>query len=275
MQFNQFIIAPYIGDGSPVAQSLSIDDVLVAAARQVGGSPDRRLVRRRGPGGNSRSPATRLQPAARTGAVDDRPERAAGRMTSGLNTLHESRLDRPRRPSTTTAVPTASVQDASVPGGAGPCAGVRLHHGSAAGGRAPATHFYPLHRLQELLVGLEWKVSEPWRGTRAASTRFSSVYTGSSDVAMVMYGQNERTVRRARSAAMAGAHGAAAPNATTAPIIPGRWHRLEWYFKYESQRGAADGDHPLVNRAGAFVHAGGIPRRRRLRQDTNQSDVGT
>jgi len=34
MQFNQFIIAPYIGDGSPVAQSLWIDDVLVAAARQ-------------------------------------------------------------------------------------------------------------------------------------------------------------------------------------------------------------------------------------------------
>jgi hypothetical protein len=34
MQFNQFIIAPYIGDGSPVVQSLWIDDVLVAAARQ-------------------------------------------------------------------------------------------------------------------------------------------------------------------------------------------------------------------------------------------------
>jgi hypothetical protein len=33
MQFNQLVIAPYIGDGSPVAQSMWIDDVIVAAVR--------------------------------------------------------------------------------------------------------------------------------------------------------------------------------------------------------------------------------------------------
>jgi hypothetical protein len=33
MAFNQFVIAPYIGDGSPVAQSMWIDDVTVAASR--------------------------------------------------------------------------------------------------------------------------------------------------------------------------------------------------------------------------------------------------
>jgi hypothetical protein len=33
MQFNQFVIAPYIGDGSPVTQSLWIDDVTVATTR--------------------------------------------------------------------------------------------------------------------------------------------------------------------------------------------------------------------------------------------------
>ena len=33
MQFNQFVIAPYIGDGSPVTQSLWVDDVTVATAR--------------------------------------------------------------------------------------------------------------------------------------------------------------------------------------------------------------------------------------------------
>jgi hypothetical protein len=33
MKFNQFIIAPYIGDGSPVTQSLWIDNLTVATAR--------------------------------------------------------------------------------------------------------------------------------------------------------------------------------------------------------------------------------------------------
>jgi hypothetical protein len=33
MQFNQFVIAPYIGDGSPVAQSMWIDDLTVGGSR--------------------------------------------------------------------------------------------------------------------------------------------------------------------------------------------------------------------------------------------------
>jgi hypothetical protein len=33
LQFNQIAIAPYIGDGSPVAQSMWIDDLTVASGR--------------------------------------------------------------------------------------------------------------------------------------------------------------------------------------------------------------------------------------------------
>ncbi len=33
MRFNQFLIAPYIGDGSPAAQTMWIDDVVIATAR--------------------------------------------------------------------------------------------------------------------------------------------------------------------------------------------------------------------------------------------------
>jgi hypothetical protein len=33
MQFNQFVIAPYIGDGSPVTQSMWIDNLTVATAK--------------------------------------------------------------------------------------------------------------------------------------------------------------------------------------------------------------------------------------------------
>ncbi|MGH7589801.1 MAG: fibronectin type III domain-containing protein, partial [Gemmatimonadales bacterium] len=38
MQFNQFMIAPYIGDGSPVDQTMWVDDVTLATAR-VGSAP--------------------------------------------------------------------------------------------------------------------------------------------------------------------------------------------------------------------------------------------
>jgi hypothetical protein len=34
MQFNQFVVAPYIGDGSPAPQSLWVDELTVASARQ-------------------------------------------------------------------------------------------------------------------------------------------------------------------------------------------------------------------------------------------------
>ena len=33
MKFNQFLIAPYIGDGSPVAQSMWVDDLVIATSR--------------------------------------------------------------------------------------------------------------------------------------------------------------------------------------------------------------------------------------------------
>jgi hypothetical protein len=36
MKFNQFIIAPYIGDGSPVDQTIWIDDLTIAASRPTG-----------------------------------------------------------------------------------------------------------------------------------------------------------------------------------------------------------------------------------------------
>jgi hypothetical protein len=35
MKFNQFIIAPYIGDGSPVLQYMWIDDLIVGTSREV------------------------------------------------------------------------------------------------------------------------------------------------------------------------------------------------------------------------------------------------
>jgi len=39
MRFNQFIIAPYIGDGSPVDQTMWVDNLTVATSRTGGGTP--------------------------------------------------------------------------------------------------------------------------------------------------------------------------------------------------------------------------------------------
>lgn len=40
MKFNQLVIAPYIGDGSPVDQAIWIDDLTVATSRPTGTAPD-------------------------------------------------------------------------------------------------------------------------------------------------------------------------------------------------------------------------------------------
>jgi hypothetical protein len=38
MKFNQFVMAPYMGNGSPVDQSFWIDDLMLATARPSSGS---------------------------------------------------------------------------------------------------------------------------------------------------------------------------------------------------------------------------------------------
>jgi hypothetical protein len=110
------------------------------------------------------------------------------------------------------------------------------------GGRAPATHYYSLGDRKELFVGLEWKVSTPWQGHASAVNKIQFAYTGSSDVAMVMYGQNGGPYEL-RVMPQWPEHGSAwlTPNVNNTPLSLGQWHRLEWYLRYESSYGAADG----------------------------------
>jgi hypothetical protein len=111
-----------------------------------------------------------------------------------------------------------------------------------AGGRAPATQFFPLNHLRELFVGLQWKVSEPWQGHASNINKIHFMYTASSDVAMVMYGGPAGPYEvRVLPQWPEHTSGWLRPNGAPAPLVVGRWHRLEWYLKYESQHGAADG----------------------------------
>ena len=89
---------------------------------------------------------------------------------------------------------------------------------------------------------MQWKVSDPWQGHSSGVNKIQFMYTGSADVAMVMYGQNGGPYE-VRVLPQWPEHTGSwlTPNVTNGPIIPGRWRRLEWYLKYESQPGAADG----------------------------------
>lgn len=110
------------------------------------------------------------------------------------------------------------------------------------GGRAPATHYYPLNNRRELFVGLQWKVSDPWQGHSSLVNKIQFIYGMGADVAMVMYGPKGgpydlRVMPQWRE------HDGSwlTPNVQNPPVTLGRWHRIEWYLKYESTYGAGDG----------------------------------
>ena len=111
-----------------------------------------------------------------------------------------------------------------------------------AGGTAPATHYYALGARRELFVGLEWKVNQPWQGHQSLVNKIQFVYTPTSDIAMVMYGpKNGPFELRVMPQWRENESAWLVPNANRIGPDVGRWHRLEWYLKYESAYGAADG----------------------------------
>ncbi|HSL20198.1 MAG TPA: hypothetical protein VK886_01590 [Vicinamibacterales bacterium] len=118
-----------------------------------------------------------------------------------------------------------------------------LYPAGFAGGVAPATHFFSLDNRKEVFIGLEWRTSDPWQAHASGINKIQFLYlAGSSDIAMVMFGTGgdayELRVlpqwREHRDSWLT-------PNATARPVTPGRWHRIEWYLKYESAYRAGDG----------------------------------
>jgi hypothetical protein len=112
-----------------------------------------------------------------------------------------------------------------------------------AGGTAPATHYYPLANRKEVFIGLQWKVSDPWHGHASAVNKLQFIYlAGGSDVAMVMHGVDGGPYEL-RVLPQWPEHNDSwlTPNVTRRPVALGRWHRVEWYLKYESSPGAGDG----------------------------------
>ena len=110
------------------------------------------------------------------------------------------------------------------------------------GGTAPATHYFPLDRRKEVFVGLQWKVSSPWQGHASGVNKLQFLYARGADIAMVMHGPHGgpfeiRVMPQWRE------HGGSwlTANVTRRSIAVGTWHRVEWYLRYESAHGAADG----------------------------------
>jgi hypothetical protein len=112
-----------------------------------------------------------------------------------------------------------------------------------AGGKAPATHFFPLDNTKEIFVGLEWKASSGWQGHASGVNKVQFLYlAGSDDVAMVMFGRGDGAYEL-RVLPQWPEHQSSwlTANSASRPIVPGQWHRLEWHLKYESRYGAGDG----------------------------------
>ncbi len=110
------------------------------------------------------------------------------------------------------------------------------------GGAAPATHFYALGGRKEIFVGLEFEVSQPWQGHPSLVNKIQFLLTSNADVMMAMYGPpggpyELRVIPQWRENGDAWL----VPNASNPPITLGRWHRVEWYVKYETSPGAGDG----------------------------------
>jgi len=106
------------------------------------------------------------------------------------------------------------------------------------GGTAPATHYYPLEKLTEIFVGLQWKVSSPWQGHATGVNKLQFLYTGSSDITMVMYGPPGGPYELRVMPEWPQHDGSwLVPNVNRVPLTPGQWHRVEWHLKYGTASG--------------------------------------
>jgi hypothetical protein len=111
-----------------------------------------------------------------------------------------------------------------------------------AGGTAPATHYFPLNGRREIFVGMLWRPSSPWQGHASLINKIQFLYVGASDVPMVMYGPPDGPYEL-RVIPQWPEHDGSWLRPTAARTSPalGQWHRLEWYLRYESSPGTADG----------------------------------
>jgi hypothetical protein len=110
------------------------------------------------------------------------------------------------------------------------------------GGAAPATHFFPLDGRTEVFVALDFHVSRPWQGHASQVNKIQFLMTSSADVMMAMYGPPDGPYQlRVMPQWRENGDGWLVPNASDPPVTLGRWHRVEWYVKYASAPGTADG----------------------------------
>jgi hypothetical protein len=184
------------------------------------------------------APADGANAGTRSAAAREWPDEPAGltmlsdrvwtELTGGQWNRRDSSADRIVQDSTVTEAPPTALE--------------YVYAAGFTGGRAPATHYYSLNHMRELFVGMRWKVSDPWQGHSSLVNKIQFTYTTSSDVAMVMYGpKGGPYVVRVLPQWPEHTSGWLTPNASSTPVVPGRWYRLEWYLKYESRPGAGDG----------------------------------
>jgi hypothetical protein len=134
------------------------------------------------------------------------------------------------------------VSDPTAPTGAGSVLQITYPAGFAAGS-APATAYYDFSPLaREVFVGMWWEPSPNWQGHSSGVNKIQFLMPSSgTDMYMAMYGSPGGPYQIRVIAQWPESPDWFKPNAADVPIQLGQWHRLEWYVRYESAYGAADG----------------------------------
>jgi hypothetical protein len=133
------------------------------------------------------------------------------------------------------------VTDFSAPASA-PLVAQLIYPPGFADGSAPATIYINPEPVREAYFAFVWKASNPFDSHPSQVNKIAFMFpAGENGDIFIMMHRNGAGYEICTEPEFAGDTRALCPNIATTPIVPGRWHRVEWYVKYNSTPGARDG----------------------------------
>jgi hypothetical protein len=119
-----------------------------------------------------------------------------------------------------------------------------LYPDGMVGGSAPATIWYPLWihdtlAKREVYAGFWWRFSDPWQGHSSNVNKIAFLFPyGGGDIYLAMYGSPGGPYHLRVEPQFPGLSNEwYLPNVNASEVVPGSWHRIEWYVRYASPAG--------------------------------------
>jgi len=106
----------------------------------------------------------------------------------------------------------------------------------------PSVHWIRLPRVQEVLTGWWMKLSPNWTPSPAGAAKMTFLWTApDGQVYSALFGSTAPHHVSINTEWAPYGQKIWDPNATVTPIVYDRWYRVEWYMRWETAPGAADG----------------------------------